>query len=114
MTQFLARAIFRYFCKKDNKRLAKLMQTPEDIERKVNISYGKHGKWNLLDVYYPKDTNKPLPTIVNIHGGGYVYGTKEEAQRKAFEHIGDNIKWNVVTDVADFQRDLENLAGKND
>ena len=74
------RIIFRYFCKKDNKRLAKLMKIPDDIERRVNISYGKHGKWNLLDVYYPKGTNKSLPTIVNIHGGGYVYGTKEENQ----------------------------------
>ena len=56
------------------------MNIPDDIERKVNISYGKHGKWNLLDVYYPKGNNKPLPTIINIHGGGYVYGTKEENQ----------------------------------
>jgi acetyl esterase/lipase len=74
----IERIIFRYFCKKDNKRLAKLMRTPDDIERKVNISYGEHGKWNLLDVYYPKGTEKPLPAIINIHGGGYVYGTKEE------------------------------------
>ena len=74
------RIIFRYFCKKDNKRLAKLMLIPDDIERKINISYGKHGKWNLLDVYCPKGTGKPLPAIINIHGGGYVYGTKEENQ----------------------------------
>ena len=56
------------------------MRIPGDIERKVNLSYGKHGKWNLLDVYYPKGTDKPLPAIINIHGGGYVYGTKEQSQ----------------------------------
>jgi len=53
------------------------MKIPNDIERRVNISYGKHGKWNLLDVYYPKGTAGLLPTIVSIHGGGYVYGSKE-------------------------------------
>jgi type III restriction enzyme len=32
------------------------------------------------------------------------------AQKKAFEYIGENIKWELVTDVADFQRELEELA----
>ena len=35
------------------------------------------------------------------------------AQKKAFEYIGPNIKWELITDVADFHRDLENLTGKN-
>jgi hypothetical protein len=34
------------------------------------------------------------------------------AQKKAFEYIGGNIKWELVTDVADFQRELEELAGQ--
>jgi len=53
-----------------------MAKAPGDIERRVNIPYGEHGKWNLLDVYYPKGTSTPLPTIVSIHGGGYVYGSK--------------------------------------
>jgi acetyl esterase/lipase len=62
------------------------LNIPGDVERKVNISYGKRGKWNLLDVYYPKaakdrcGADKPLPAIINVHGGGYVYGTKEESR----------------------------------
>jgi acetyl esterase/lipase len=74
----LDRIIFRYFCIKDNRKRKKLFRIPDDIERKVNLAYGKYGKWNLLDVYFPKGTGKALPTIINIHGGGYVYGTKEE------------------------------------
>ena len=35
----------------------------------------------LLDVYYPEGTQAPLPTIVSIHGGGYVYGSKEIYRR---------------------------------
>lgn len=75
----LDRFIFRYFCRKGDKYL-KSMQIPDDIVRRVDIPYGNHGKWNLLDVYYPKGTIKPLPTIINIHGGGFVYSTKNHSQ----------------------------------
>jgi len=54
----------------------RMTRIPGDIERKTDISYGAHGKWNLLDVYRPKGAGKPLPVIVSIHGGGYVYGSK--------------------------------------
>ena len=53
------------------------LTTPENIVRYDNISYGSHGEYNLLDVYYTKDTVSPKPVIVNIHGGGWVYGSKE-------------------------------------
>ena len=54
---------------------------PAGVTECRNISYGSHGKWNLLDVYYPNGTAQPLPTIVSIHGGGYVYGNKEIYRR---------------------------------
>ncbi len=53
------------------------LKTPAEIKRYDNISYGPYGKANLLDIYVPKSATKPLPTIVNIHGGGWVYGKKE-------------------------------------
>lgn len=53
------------------------LTTPEDITRHDDISYGPCGEWNLLDIYHKKDVNTCQPTIVNIHGGGWVYGTKE-------------------------------------
>ncbi len=49
---------------------------PEDVTRYVDLSYGPYGE-NLLDVYCPKGTNRALPTIVSIHGGGWFYGDKE-------------------------------------
>lgn len=60
----------------DAKRDAGLT-TPDDIQRFDNISYGEDLVWNLLDVYRPKKKNGKLPVIVNIHGGGWVYGDKE-------------------------------------
>ena len=59
----------------DAKRDAGLI-APEDIVRRMNISYGQE-KLNVLDVYYPLGTEKALPTIVSIHGGAWYYGDKE-------------------------------------
>ena len=59
----------------------KAIALPTGITECRNISYGCNGKWNLLDVYYPNSTTQALPTIVSIHGGGYVYGTKEIYRR---------------------------------
>lgn len=59
------------FAANDAKRDAGLT-TPEGIERFDAICYGEHAA-HTLDVYRPKVEGK-LPTIVNVHGGGYVYG----------------------------------------
>jgi len=34
-------------------------------------------KYHLLDVYFPENTKGRLPLIIDIHGGGWWYGTKE-------------------------------------
>ena len=61
----------------DAKRDAGLT-TPSDIQRFDNISYGKDPVWQSLDLYRPKSMDgKKLPVIVSVHGGAWVYGTKE-------------------------------------
>lgn len=67
------------FNKADTKRDHGLT-SPADVLRYDNLQYGEDPVWNTLDIYMPKGTDKPLPTIVSIHGGGYVYGTKEVYQ----------------------------------
>ena len=49
---------------------------PEDVTRFTDISYGPYEE-NVLDVYCPQGTDRPLPTIVSIHGGGWFYGDKK-------------------------------------
>jgi len=71
--------IRREFGESDRKRDEGLC-TPSDVVRHDNLSYGSFGEWNLLDIYYPKDTEQPRPAIVSIHGGAWVYGTKEVYQ----------------------------------
>ena len=38
---------------------------PENIVRHTDLPYGPHME-NLLDVYYPEGTDRPLPTIISI------------------------------------------------
>lgn len=55
------------------------LATPQDIQRFDDLAYGS-APMQVLDIYCPKGTDHPLPTIVSIHGGGYVYGDKERYQ----------------------------------
>ena len=76
ITSRMLRAAFK---KSDDKRDAGLT-TPENVRRFDDLRYGPSGKWNVLDVYRPKDAEGKLPVIVSVHGGGRVYGDKERYQ----------------------------------
>ena len=73
--------LFRLHAGRNDRKRDRTIQLPEGITECRNISSGDHKKLNRLDVYYPANTSAPLPTIVSIHGGGYVYGTKEQYRR---------------------------------
>ena len=73
---FMIRTMFR---RGDDKRDAGCT-TPPDVRRFDDLSYGPDAKWNVLDVYRPRDAVGPLPVIVSLHGGGWVYGDKERYQ----------------------------------
>jgi acetyl esterase/lipase len=45
-----------------------------------DIVYGVGNNTQLkLDVWYPNAVNAPTPTLVYIHGGGWIFGTKESS-----------------------------------
>lgn len=73
--------LFRIGCGRSDRKRDRAIPLPEKVEQHRDIPYGHYGKWSRLDVYYPQGTTSPLPTIVNVHGGGYVYGTKEIYRR---------------------------------
>ena len=57
------------------------LTTPEDMLRCDNIAYGDDPRWQVLDVYRPNTgVQAPLPVIVSVHGGGWVYGDKKTYQ----------------------------------
>lgn len=63
--------------KQDDKRI-KTLTMPEGVCECNNFEYLKtNHKYHKLDVYYPENAEGKLPVIVDIHGGGWMYGDKE-------------------------------------
>jgi acetyl esterase/lipase len=66
-----------YVRKGDLKRNAQIPE-PEGVTSFRDIRYAKgFGKWHKLDVYRPSGVKGPLPLLVVVHGGGWMYGDKE-------------------------------------
>lgn len=63
--------------KQDDKRIATLTP-PTGVYESCDHEYlpGGHN-YHKLDVYYPEGTTGKLPVIIDIHGGGWMYGDKE-------------------------------------
>ena len=52
---------------------------PESVEAIADIEYGRVGERSLtLDLYRPKQIDKPVPALVFIHGGGWEKGKKND------------------------------------
>ncbi|MGI6745795.1 MAG: alpha/beta hydrolase [Acutalibacteraceae bacterium] len=64
--------------KKDAQRIAS-QEPVQGIEEVTDIAYIDDGlRGHLLDVYFPrKAQDKKLPVVIDIHGGGWMYGYKE-------------------------------------
>lgn len=97
-------ALYQQWKANDDKRDAGLPASIPEVRRFADIPYGDDPRWNILDVCLPvsretseagasggtasgsadagtdADASRKLPVIVNIHGGGWFYGTKETYQ----------------------------------
>lgn len=62
--------------KKNDDRRDRGLTAPDDIVRVTDLVYGSDPE-QVLDIYYPEGTQEPLPVIVSVHGGAYVYGDKD-------------------------------------
>ncbi|MDA2638895.1 alpha/beta hydrolase [Bacillus cereus] len=77
----LTSALLRVLFKRGDTKRDKGLITPETIKRFNNLDYyGDKNQDHLLDFYYPRNTEKPLPVIISVHGGGWVYGNKDAYQ----------------------------------
>lgn len=95
-----------YFCADgDAKKHEK--QTPPEVEMIKDIAYADDmNLYHTLDVYYPEGTapTDRLPVIIDIHGGGWMYGSKElnEYYCRALADRGFvvfNMSYRLVPDV---------------
>lgn len=51
---------------------------PDGIKEIADVPYTDSGSiYHLFDIYYPEDAKGPLPVIIDIHGGGWMYATKD-------------------------------------
>jgi len=78
---FMARSVlmllWKMIGKADEKRKATQSPTP-GVAGDRDLEYVPGGcDLQRLDVYYPEGTEGLLPVIIDVHGGGWVYGNKE-------------------------------------
>jgi acetyl esterase/lipase len=72
-----------------------LLQIADKYWVQPDIVYNVANNTQLkLDVWYPRDNPKPTPTLVYIHGGGWIFGTKEGAIFQALPYLEKG--WRVV------------------
>lgn len=61
-------------------RFAALTLDTAGIRRKfLNCPYGEHHK-QAVDIYLPNEGDGPFPVIFFLHGGGWAFGNKKDAQ----------------------------------
>ena len=99
----------------DKKRLA-LQNYPTDwVIVRADLSYLDDGdEFHNFDIYYNEDLKgKSIPTLINIHGGGLVYGTKEldrnmnvEFARAGFNVLGLNYRLNPSVNLREQISDI--------
>ena len=73
--------IFKLFWKTVERKDARRINSqtpPTEIEQFCDIQYIDDGLWqHRLDVYSKSGKLSHRPVIIDIHGGGWMYGTKE-------------------------------------
>ncbi len=95
------------FCEDGDNAKHAAQTPPSDVVKNKDIPYIDDGNvFHLLDVYYPeglKDGEK-LPAIIDIHGGGWIYGDKNLNEYYCLElahkgYVVFNISYRLVPDV---------------
>ena len=61
----------------DDKRIATLKWPANVIESRDNPYIDDGNPMHLIDVCYPEGATGKLPVIIDVHGGGWMYGDKE-------------------------------------
>jgi len=96
-------------------KLAKFnIPLPDSVKLEKGVEYGKGGEVSLqLDLYSPKESTKPVPGVLFIHGGAWRKGSREIyhaycvkfAQRG---YVAATISYRLV-DVATFPAAIEDV-----
>ena len=72
-----------------------LLQIADRYWMQPDVVYGAANNTPLkLDVWYPRDNPNPTPTLVYIHGGGWIFGSKEGSVYQLLPFLENG--WRVV------------------
>jgi len=72
-----------------------LLQIGDRYWMQPDVAYGSANNTPLkLDIWYPRDNANPTPTLVYIHGGGWIFGSKEGAVYQLLPYLERG--WRVV------------------
>lgn len=92
-------------CSASDAKVHKTQTPPDNIEEIQNIPYiNDSNVYHLLDVYYPEGTTEKLPVIIDIHGGGWMYGDKDLNKNYCLSlasrgYVVFNMSYRLVPDV---------------
>lgn len=70
--------------------LAPIPLSRRGVRRRANVSYGPHGRRNLLDVYRGRDQPARAPLLIHLHGGGFRSGRKSFYSRALLQEFARN------------------------
>lgn len=112
--------MFRMGAAKSDRKRDRIIPLPSGVKQVRNLSYGPHRKWNLMDIYYPEGAGR-CPIIVSVHGGGFVYGSKEiykrycmDLARRGFTVVNINYRlaprWKFPTPMEDIHNVMRWLS----
>ncbi len=95
------------FCEDGDNATHAVQTPPTDIVKDEDIFYIDDGNiYHKLDVYYPEGLteNDEVPAIIDIHGGGWIYGDKDLNEYYCLElahkgYVVFNISYRLVPDV---------------
>lgn len=110
--------MFRKLAAKSDAKRNDATPHPQGVVCWHDLRYGPQGEHHQLNVYFPTGTRDALPTIVSIHGGGYVYGSKEvyhhycaDLARRGFSVVSFNYrlapKWRFPAPLEDTNAVME-------
>ncbi len=93
------------FCAASDTKAHEKQNPPQNIKKIKDVAYIDDANlYHLLDIYYPEGTTKKLPVIIDIHGGGWMYGNKDLNENYCLSladrgYVVFNMSYRLVPDV---------------
>lgn len=100
------------FCDKSDKKRMATQTPPENIVKVKDVTYLDDGNpYHKFDVFYPEGTipKEGLPVIIDIHGGGWMYASKDLNEYYCMELANKgycvfSISYRLVPDVTVYEQ----------